>query len=184
MRWSDCSLCLGLSCFLTIPAQAQTTSNVNQNQPTTLTVRTKLVVVDIVVTDSTGNAVRGLHAEDFHLTEDGKAQSFVSFDESNAVPKGPLAPLHLPQNVFSNLQPLVENGGMNVLLIDALNTPAGDQSLVLQQLNSYLKKMTPGTPLAVFSLGTTLRLVQGFTGGAAAFMGAPRGEKTRAAPKQ
>ena len=95
MRWSDCSLCLGLSCFLTIPAQAQTTSNVNQNQPTTLTVSTKLVVVDIVVTDSTGNAVRGLHAEDFHLTEDGKAQSFASFEESNAVPKGPLAPLYL-----------------------------------------------------------------------------------------
>jgi len=183
MRWSDCSLCLGLSCFLTIPAQAQTASNVNQNQPTTLTVSTKLVVVDIVVTDSTGNAVRGLHAEDFHLSEDGKAQSFVSFEESNAVPKGPLAPLHLPQNVFSNLQPLVENGAMNVLLIDALNTPAGDQSLVLQQLNSYLKKMTPGTPLAVFSLGTTLRLVQGFTGDAATLMAALEDEKTGAQPR-
>src|SRR3984957_1553460 len=183
MRWSDCSLCLGLSCFLTIPAQAQTASNVNQNQATTLTVSTELVVVDIVVTDSTGNAVRGLHAEDFHLSEDGKAQSFVSFEESNAVPKGPLAPLHLPQNVFSNLQPLVENGAMNVLLIDALNTPAGDQSLILQQLNSYLKRMTPGTPLAVFSLGTTLRLVQGFTGDAATLMAALEDEKTGAQPR-
>ena len=183
MRWSDCSLCLGLSCFITIPAQAQTASNVHQNPPTTLTVSTKLVVVDIVVTDNAGNAVRGLRAEDFHLTEDGKAQAFASFEESNAAPKGPLAPLHLPRNVFSNLQPLVENGAMNVLLIDALNTPAGDQSLVLQQLNSYLKKMTPGTPLAVFSLGTTLRLVQGFTGDAATLMAALEDEKTGAQPK-
>ncbi len=186
MRWSDCTLCLGLSCFLSflaIPAQAQTASAVNHDQPTTLTVTTKLVVVDIVVTDGTGNAVRGLHADDFHLTEDGKAQSFLSFEESNAAPKGPVAPLKLPQNVFSNLQPLVENGAMDVLLIDALNTPAGDQSLVLQQLNSYLKKMTPGTPLAVFSLGTTLRLVQGFTGDAATLMAALEDEKIGALPK-
>ena len=72
---------------------------------------------------------------------------------------------------------------MNVLLIDALNTPAGDQTVVLQQLNSYLKKMTPGTPLAVFSLGTTLRLVQGFTGDAATLMAALEDEKTGALPK-
>jgi VWFA-related protein len=183
MRWFDGTLCLGLSCLLAVSAQAQTASSINQDQPTTLTVSTKLVVVDIVVTDGAGNAVPGLRAEDFHLTEDGKAQFFVSFEESNAVPKGPVAPLHLPQNVFSNLQPLVENGAMNVLLIDALNTPAGDQSLVLQQLNSYLKKMTPGTPLAVFSLGTTLRLVQGFTGDAATLMAALEDEKTGARPK-
>jgi VWFA-related protein len=183
MRRFDGTLCLGLSCFLAVSVEAQTASPVNQDQPTTLTVSTKLVVVDIVVTDNAGNAVRGLRAEDFHLTEDGKAQAFASFEESNAAPKGPLAPLHLPQNVFSNLQPLVENGAMNVLLIDALNTPAGDQSLVLQQLNSYLKKMTPGTPLAVFSLGTTLRLVQGFTGDAATLMAALEDEKTGAQPK-
>jgi VWFA-related protein len=186
MRWSDCTLCLGLSCFLSflaISVEAQTASPVHQDQPTTLKVTTKLVVVDIVVTDGAGNAVRGLHAEDFHLTEDGKAQSFLSFEESNASPKGPLAPLRLPQNVFSNLQPLLENGAMNVLLIDALNTPAADQSFVLQQLNSYLKKMTPGTPLAVFSLGTTLRLVQGVTGDAATLMAALEDEKTGALPK-
>ncbi len=186
MRWSDCTLCLSLSCllsFLAIPAQAQTATAVNQDQPTTLKVSTKLVVVDIVVTDGTGNAVRRLRAEDFHLTEDGKAQSFLSFEESNPAAKGPVAPLKLPQNVFSNLQPLVENGAMNVLLIDALNTPAGDQSLVLQQLNSYLKKMPPGTPLAVFSLGTTLRLVQAFTGDAATLMAALEDEKTGAQPK-
>jgi VWFA-related protein len=186
MRWSDCRLYLGLGCllsFFTISVEAQTASPVSQNQPTTLTVSTKLVVVDIVVTDSAGNAVRGLHAEDFHLTEDGKAQSILSFEESNALPKGPVAPLKLPQNVFSNLQPLGDNGSMNVLLIDALNTPAADQGLVLQQLNSYLKKMTPGTPLAVFSLGTTLRLVQGFTGDAATLMAALEDEKTGVLPK-
>jgi VWFA-related protein len=186
MRWSDCTLCLGLSCFLSflaISVKAQTASTVHQDQPTTLKVTTKLVVVDIVVTDGAGNAVRGLRAEDFKLTEDGKAQSFLSFEESNASPKGPLAPLHLPQNVFSNLQPLVESGAMNVLLVDALNTPAADQSFVLQQMNSYLKRMTPGTPLAVFSLGTTLRLVQGFTGDAATLMAALEDEKTGALPK-
>lgn len=186
MRWSECTLCLGLSCFLSffaISVEAQTASTVHQDQPTTLKVTTKLVVVDIVVTDGAGNAVGGLHAEDFHLTEDGKAQSFLSFEESNASPNGPLAPLHLPQNVFSNLQPLVENGAMNVLLVDSLNTPAADQSFVLQQMNSYLKRMTPGTPLAVFSLGTTLRLVQGFTGDAATLMAALQEEKTGALPK-
>jgi VWFA-related protein len=186
MRWSDCSLCLGLGFFLSffsISAKAQTVSPVSQNQPTTLTVSTKLVVVDIVVTNGAGNPVRGLHAEDFHLTEDGKAQSIMSFEESDAPPKGPLAPVKLPQNVFSNLQPLATGGAMNVLLIDALNTPQADQSLVLQQLSSYLKKMTPGTPLAVFSLGSTLRLVQGFSGDASTLMSALEDEKTGVLPK-
>jgi VWFA-related protein len=186
MRCSDCTLCLRLGCFLgffTISVGAQTASPVSQNQPTTLSVSTKLVVVDIVVTDGAGNAVRGLRAEDFHLTENGKTQSILSFEESNAAPKAPLAPLKLPQNVFSNLQPLADSGAVNVLLIDALNTPAADQSVVLQQLNSYLTKMVPGTPLAVFSLGTTLRLVQGFTGDAATLMAALENEKTGSSPK-
>ena len=186
MRWSDCSLCLGLGFFLnlcSISAKAQTASPVSQNQPTTLTVSTKLVVVDIVVTNGAGNPVRGLHAEDFHLTEDGKAQSIMSFEESDAPPKGPLAPVKVPQNVFSNLQPPVTGGAMNVLLIDALNTLQADQSLVLQQLSSYLKTMTPGTPLAVFSLGSTLRLVQGFTGDASTLMAALEDEKTGVLPK-
>jgi hypothetical protein len=60
MRWSDCSLCLGLGFFLSffsISAKAQTASPVSQNQPTTLTVSTKLVVVDLA--DLSGTSVIG-----------------------------------------------------------------------------------------------------------------------------
>ena len=40
----------------------------------------ELIYVNVVVRDKDGNVVRGLKAEDFVVTEDGKPQSVSSFD--------------------------------------------------------------------------------------------------------
>jgi hypothetical protein len=52
---------------------------------------------------------------------------------------------------------------VNVLMLDALNTPLGDQSYVRQQMVSYLKTIQPGPRLAIFTLSSRMRMVEGFT---------------------
>lgn len=48
-------------------------------------------------------------------------------------------------------------------MLDALNTPLGDQSNVRAQMVSYLKKIQPGPRLAIFTLTSQMRMVDGFT---------------------
>ena len=50
-----------------------------------------------------------------------------------------------------------------MLLLDALNTPSTDQANVRRQMLEYLKKIPPGTRMAVLTLSSQLRMVQGFT---------------------
>ncbi len=60
-------------------------------------VTTRLVVVDVVVTDKQGKPVMGLKPEDFAVQENGKAQKVSLF-----VPPGqnlPPAPAALPPNI-------------------------------------------------------------------------------------
>ncbi len=52
---------------------------------------------------------------------------------------------------------------MNVLLLDALNTPLPDQQYVRQQLLDFVKHEKPGTSIAVFGLSSQLVMLQGFT---------------------
>jgi len=54
------------------PAQAKTY---------TLTLGTKLMVVDVTVKDKHGNPVHGLKLSDFRLNENGKPQQIKNFDE-------------------------------------------------------------------------------------------------------
>jgi VWFA-related protein len=50
-----------------------------------------------------------------------------------------------------------------VLLLDALNTPASEQPYVRAQILDYLKQIPAGTHMAIFTMGSELQLIQGFT---------------------
>jgi len=52
---------------------------------------------------------------------------------------------------------------VNLLLLDALNTPMKDQAYVRQQLLAYLNATPPGTRIAIFGLTNQLTILQGFT---------------------
>jgi len=64
------------------------------------------VVVDVVVTDSSGKAVSGLTKQDFSIKEDGQAQQILSFDANGFNPGMDYLPSKLPlepPNTFVNL---------------------------------------------------------------------------------
>jgi VWFA-related protein len=132
---------------------------------------TNLVLVDVVITDK-GKAVHGLDRNRFHVFEDGHEQLIASFDEHQpasvkaAAPTPPAMLASLPPHTFSNVPAYLEDSAANVLLLDELNTPAENREFLRQQMLEYLGTVQPGTSLAVFTLTSELRMVQGFTGDA------------------
>ena len=124
------------------------------------------VVLDVVVTKGNGDAVTGLGKQDFAVTEDGRAQTLDFFEghtANEATTNVPEEMPALPAGAVTNVPPAAEGDAVNVLLLDSLNTPAQDQANVRGEIQGFLKKMKPGTRMAVFTLGTKLRFVQGFT---------------------
>jgi VWFA-related protein len=131
---------------------------------TTIRTSSDLVVVDVVATDSQQNPVHKLTAADFTLLENGKPQTVKVFEEHQTQPSAPLPPApKLDPGVFTNYSIAPANGALNILLLDKLNTPLNAQSVVRDQVLKFLKEAPPGTRIAIFSLTTELRLLQGFT---------------------
>ena len=132
-------------------------------QGPSIKVESRIVVVDVVVTDKQGQSVPGLREDDFHLSEDGGPQVVTSFEEhKGAVPNEIKLP-PMPPNVFTNFPTARGADSVNVLLLDLLNTQPQNQAFVRQQVIKYLGEVPPGTRLAVFALSSHLRIVRGFT---------------------
>jgi len=131
---------------------------------TTIHTSSDLVVVDVVASDSQQNPVHKLTALDFTLLEDGKPQTLKVFEEHQTQTSAPLPPApKLDPGVFTNFSIAPANGALNILLLDKLNTPMDAQTVVRDQVLKYLKQAPPGTRIAIFSLTTELKLLQGFT---------------------
>ena len=151
-----------VSCLVT-SVLSQTPVPKPQASIPTIEANARAVVVDVVVTKGNDEPVSGLRKEDFKLTEDGSEQSVVFFEEHTkiVVPPAQLAPM--PPNVFTNVPDAPPASAVNVVLLDALNTEVPDQSYVREEVIAFLKSLPRGTPLAVFTLVTRLKMVQGFT---------------------
>ena len=131
---------------------------------TTIHTSSDLVVVDVVASDSQQNPVHKLTAADFTVVEDGKPQTVKIFEEHQTQTSAPLPPApKLAPGIFTNFSIAPVNGALNILLLDKLNTPMDAQTVVRDQVLKYLKEVHPGTRIAIFSLTTELRLLQGFT---------------------
>jgi VWFA-related protein len=122
-----------------------------------------LVLVDVVAT-SHDQPVHSLNRSAFHILEDGKEQTISSFEEHRPAPALPAyLASPLPANTYSNAPAYSKSSAVNVLLLDALNTPLGDQLRVRQKMIDYLASLKSGTPLAIFALSSQLRMVTDFT---------------------
>ncbi len=148
---------------------------------TVLKSQVQLVVLDVVVTDKKGHPVRGLKAADFTVLEAGQEMTVQDFEEhrlDQAPPPSPTPSKHdLGLNVFTNITDTPNNGPLNVLLLDALNTSMADQANVRAQMLGYLKTMPEGTPIAIFGLSSHLYILQGFTTDPALLKAALSGKK-------
>ncbi len=158
------------------------------SQPPTFTSTTRNVVVDVVVRKGNGQPVLGLEKQDFQVDENGTPQTIDFFEEHtpgaqvDAATPPQMPPI--PPGAHTNVPPAPPGDAVNVLLIDTLNTEPQDQSYIHGEIMDFLKKMQPGTELAVFTLGSTLRFVQGFTTDTAVLRAAINDKNHRVMPQK
>jgi VWFA-related protein len=167
------------------PSPANTANSANPAASANIPVfRTtaRQVLVDVVVDKKNGDPVSGLPKSDFSIDEDGKPQAIDFFEEHSAAaaaaaPAPAMPPM--PAGAVTNVPTAPQSAALDVFLLDSLNTEPQDQVYVREQVLSYLHKMDPGTQVAVFALGDSLRLLHGFTSDPAALLAAVSGKEAQ-----
>jgi VWFA-related protein len=141
--------------FLAFVSVAQETPAPDQESPvTTLHANTRLVVLDVIVTDKQGAPVRNLSQADFTVLEDGKEQPIASFE-----PPGQHAPVVLDDSGKmassheGNSKNVVANP-LTILVFDSLDTNILDQAYARTEINKYLEAHGPtlAQPTALMAL--------------------------------
>jgi VWFA-related protein len=140
---------------------------------------TRQVLVDVVVNKKNGDPVPGLPKSDFSINDDGKPQAIDFFEEHAAAasaPAGQPAMPPLPPGALNNVPTASPSAALYVFLLDSLNSEPQDQVFIHDQVLAFLRKVDPGTEVAIFSLGARLRLLQGFSSDSAALLAAVKGK--------
>ena len=149
--------------FAIAPLHSQSPASNSSATAPTIKVVTRVVLVDVVVTDDQGDAIVGLEKKNFQITEEGAPQIISSFEEHKSAQPVQIKLPQMPANVFTNFPTSTSADSVNVLLLDLLNTQPPDQSIARLQVLKYLNSVQPGARLAIFALGSQLRMVRGFT---------------------
>jgi VWFA-related protein len=142
-----------------VPLPAQTAAD----STTTIKTKVRLVQVDVVVTNDKGGPIPGLKKGDFEILEDSKPQVISTFEEHRGAPMTQVQLPPMPRGVYTNFPVVQAADAVNVILLDALNTPNRDQAYVRQQMLKYLKTIPANTRVAIFTLASQLRMLQGVT---------------------
>ncbi len=133
----------------------------------TLRSNTRLVVVDVVATDSRGQVIGDLKPGDLTIFEDGKTQKVSNFTFHPPGKTEVVLNSSLPANVVTNA-PAFQASSLNVILMDTLNGDFAEQAYVKDQLLKYLARAQFTRPIALFALEERLVLLHDFTTDAAA----------------
>jgi VWFA-related protein len=167
----SCRVGLSVSFVLLVGALAgaqnsNSNSDSKDQPPPVFRSETRQVLVDVAVTDRSGHFVPGLKPGDFTVLEGGKPQKIVAFGMhlKPAVPEKPAPPLQLPPNQYTNYGIADPERPITVVLLDTLNTQVQDQAYTKKQMIEFLRSLPSGERVALFALGTRLRMIQGFTG--------------------
>lgn len=143
-----------------LPAQ-QAESNI---PAPTIRVNTRMVLVDVVVTDKKAEPIKDLKPEDFVIEENGKKQKIATFTTPDQSARSQSSPT-LPPGIYSNEPQYRAPGGpIAVFVLDAANTPFRDQAYGRLQMLKYVEGQGKSlSRTAIFTLTDRLRLVQDFT---------------------
>ncbi len=167
---------------LAVSLNSQTSAPASGAALSTFKAKVRVVLVDVVVTNNKGQPVPGLHEDDFEVREDGKPQTVANFDEHSGAPPTVLKLPPLPPHVYSNAPVTQTADSLYILLLDALNTPTRDQAFVHKEMLKYLKTIPPATRVAIFTLSSRLRMVQGVTADSSELLAALNDKKGAAGP--
>jgi VWFA-related protein len=176
-------------------AQEQTPSPANQleaHNPQTkpnstvqpLRSTTRLVQVSVIVHDKHGDPIAGLTKDDFVILDDKKPQAIQIFSVQSNEPSKIQAQV-LPPDTFTNR--MEARGGappnVTIILLDALNTSFMDKAFVRKRLVKYLQTIQPQDRIALYVLGSHLRVLHDFTSDASSLLASLQKFKDDSAPE-
>ncbi len=129
---------------------------------------TTLVEFTIVATDERGQPVTDLQRDEIAIVQDGKPKPVAFFRfEGSAFAPGAVEPAResIAPGIFTNRVEYAPGPARNVtaIVIDTLNTLPEDQVAVKAQVMQYLRALAPNTRVAVYVLGSSLRILHDFT---------------------
>jgi VWFA-related protein len=130
----------------------------------TLSVATRIVVLDVVVTDKKGNLVqRELTKDDFKITEDGVPQTIRSFEPPAAhrMPDSGVAIV----NSAADLKK-IGDAPVTILVLDELNSRFEDMSFSRQMMVKYLQsqpKVLKQPTVLMVAMNTTFEQMHDYT---------------------
>jgi VWFA-related protein len=169
MRWTTPCRALALSflalCFPGANSQTNTTDQPQDvmHSDQTLRTNTRLVLVDVVATDSKGQPVPDFKSDDFTLLEDGKPQKISGFNfEHSAGAPAQTAQIQLPPSVVTNA-PKFRSNSLNVILFDAANGDFSEHAYARDQLLKLLNGAALDRPVAIFAMQAQLKLLHDFS---------------------
>jgi len=137
-----------------------------QEPQETIRLTTRLVEVDLVAVDKSGEPVRDLTRDDFVLQEEGKPQPIRIFSVVSSTDTP--APKPLPRYTFSNrTEHKAGPPAVTIILFDALNTRFTDRVYAREQVLKVVQNLHVNDRVALYGLGNELRLLQDFTTDAA-----------------
>ncbi len=118
----------------------------------TIRVSSRVVVLDVVVTDKQGKVVGGLTKDDFHVTEAGEPQQVRDFETAGAHAISP----EVTVNSTADLDKVAPQAPVNIILLDEFNTKFEDEAFARYSLKKFLStqpdKLTTPTMLLAIDL--------------------------------
>jgi VWFA-related protein len=159
-----CSMAVAALLLCHSPSLANPKDKDKEGTDVKFTAQSELVLVPTLVTDKSGNHVKGLTKEDFRVTENGVEQKLATFEEITSDPHR-LSRAASP-NEFSNaLTGSSSASRVTVIVLDLINTQIMDQASARRDLLKYLAQSVDRTePTGLYTLTRSgLQVVHDFT---------------------
>ena len=133
-------------------------------------VATRLIQVNVIVTDHHGDPVTGLTKDKFEIFDRGRPQKIVFFSEQSPHRSVRPTPAGTGALVFSNRPDGKTEGShsVTVVLFDRLNTRFEDSAFAKARLEKFLSGVRPDDRIALYGLSSSLVVLHDFTDDAAA----------------
>lgn len=143
---------------------AQTPQPLVMSEQPTIRVTTRLVQVSVVVHDKHGQPITDLTRDDFTVLDGKRPEKIALFAvESSRTLPGPSQ--SLPADTFANRLEYHQEvpTSVTIILFDGLNTQFMDQAWAREQVLRFLRQLRPEDRVAIYVLGSQLKILHDFT---------------------
>jgi VWFA-related protein len=134
-------------------------------KPTTITSKTDLVQIPVVVLDGSGKHMAGLTKDDFEILENGKSKPVAMFEEINTTPNR-MERTPSRNGVFTNAVTGDKSAKrLTIFALDTINTPFLDQNYAREELIKFLaRRINSDEPCALISIqGNGVKVIHDFS---------------------